>query len=177
MKTKFNKFSSKVDLHLNILKISSFQMATVKSVDHLLGKTLESALNVVDIQNTTPDKEIFQMDVQKTAPKKELFPSDVQKTTPKKENFLKTDLEDEKSIGQRIRKRDRFFRLLKKSSQHPTFYVERPKSEVPTFEVLSCDVEPPSSNDEFVSDICEIGNGENLIEKVKMALENWIGNW
>ena len=171
------------------------------AMDHLAGKTLESALNVglkVDTQKTptlkrgnaltdiqkspTLKRENDLADTQKTPTlKRENDLADTQKTpTPKKENFLKTDQEDEKAVGQRIRKRDKIFRLLNKSSRIPTFYVEQPQqasSEMTTLPISSMDIEFPTANDEFVSGICEIQYDENLREKVKFALENWIGTW
>jgi hypothetical protein len=156
------------------------------AMDHLAGKTLESALNVglkVDIQKSpTLKRGNVLTDIQKSPTlKRENDLADTQKTpTPKKENFLKTDQKDEKAVGQRIRKRDKIFRLLNKSSRIPTFYVEQPQqssSEITTLPISSMDIEFPTANGEFVSGICEIQYDENLREKVKFALENWIGTW
>jgi hypothetical protein len=171
------------------------------AMDHLAGKTLESALNVglkVDIQKSpTLKRGNILTDIQKSPTlkrendlaetpktptlKRENDIAETPKTsTLKKENFLKTDQEDEKAVGQRIRKRDKFLRLLNKSSRIPTFYVEQPQqasSEMTTLPISSLDIEFPTANDEFVSGICEIQYDENLREKVKFALENWIGTW
>ena len=93
-------------------------------------------------------------------------------------------------IGQRVRKRDRIFRLLKDPAKADStaFYCPQPTEEEGSAPAASPTLTPMLDSEvdgakcevsakvvEFEAEIREIETDKNLKEKVKFSFQNWIG--